>query len=310
MTANRMKAVLIREYGDNDVVRIEDVDRPTPAAGEVLVKVHAAGVNPIDYKIRNGAGQRLGMTLPIPMGGELVGTIEQVGESVAGFDRGDIIFGMVHTGAFAEYAVAKAADMVRAPSNLDVIQAAALPLAGSTAWQAIFGEAGLAAGQRLLVTNSSGGVGSLAVQFAKAAGAHVTAVASGRNEEFVRSLGADEFIDYTRQPFEEATRDIDVVLDTLGGETFQRAFQTLKTGGIMVTVVAFPAGEADRYGVRVTRSFTRPNAENLTSIKRLAETLKVTPHVETVLPLADVKQALALSESGRVRGKIVLAIAA
>jgi NADPH:quinone reductase-like Zn-dependent oxidoreductase len=307
--AAKMKAVLIREYGDNDVVKVEDVDRPEPGTGEMLVKVHTAGVNPIDYKIRNGAGQRLGMTLPIQMGGELVGVIEQLGAGVEGFEPGDAVFGMVHTGAFAEYAVAKAQNMVRKPSNLNFIQAAALPLAGSTAWQALFDEAGLSAGQRVLITNSSGGVGSLAVQFAKTKGAHVTAVASGRNQVFVHSLGADEFIDYTSQRFEQVARDMDVVLDTMGGETFQRAFQTLRKGGFMVTVVAFPEGEAERYRVRVTRSFTRPSARNLTAIKALVEAGKVTVHVDTVLPLAEIKQALALSESGRARGKIVLAIA-
>ena len=305
----KMKAVVIREYGNNDVVLIEDVDRPEPAAGEMLVKVQAAGINPIDWKIRSGAGQRMGMTLPIQMGGELVGTIEQLGTGVVDFKQGEAVFGMVHTGAFADYAVVKAANMVRIPSNLDVVQSAALPLAGSTAWQAIFNEAGLVSGQRLLITNSSGGVGSLAVQFAKAKGAHVTAVASDRNEAFVRSLGADEFIDYTSQPFEQAARNMDVVLDTVGGETFQRAFQTLKKGGFMVTVVAFPGGEAEQFGVSVKRSFTTPSAQNLTAIKSLVELGKVTPHVDAVFPFEEIKQALALSEAGRARGKIVLAIA-
>lgn len=304
-----MKAAIIDEYGNNEVVRIADIERPEPQAGEMRVKVHAAGVNPVDWKIRNGAGQRLGLTLPIHLGGELVGTVETLGAGVDGFAPGDAVFGMVHTGAFAEYAVAKAADMVRKPSNLDFVQAAALPLAGSTAWQAIFDEAGLTGGQRLLITNSSGGVGSLAVQFAKARGAHVTAVASARNEAFVRSLGADDFIDYTSQPFEQVARDMDVVFDTMGGETFQRAFQTLRKGGFMVTVVAFPGGEAERYGVGVKRSFTVPSARNLTAIRELVEAGKVTPQVHTVLPLAEIRQAFALSESGRARGKIVLDIA-
>ncbi len=307
MTTTR--AVLIREYGDNGVVLVEDVDRPKPAAGEVLVKVQAAGVNPIDYKIRNGAGQRMGMTLPIRLGSELVGTIERLGDGVDGFEPGETVFGMVHSGAFADYAVAKAADLVRTPPGLDPVQAAALPLAGSTAWQALFGEAKLAAGQRLLITNSSGSVGSLAVQFAKARGAHVTAVTSGRNAAFVRGLGADEVIDYTAQPFEHVARDMDVVFDTMGGETFDRAFQTLRRGGFMVTVVAFPQGEAERYGVGVTRSFTRPSAVNLTAIRDLVEAGKVTPHVGTVVPFGEVKRALELSESGRARGKIVLAVA-
>ena len=303
-----MKAVVIREYGSNDVIKFEEVDRPEPNPGEVLVKVHAAGVNPIDWKIRGGAGERLGMTLPIHLGGELVGTIEDVGDGVDGFQQGEAIFGMVHTGAFAEYAVAKAADIVRKPSNLDYVQAAALPLAGSTAWQAIFDKAGLTSGQRLLITNSSGGVGSLAVQFAKAKGANVTAVASARNEEFVRSLGADDFIDYTSQSLDQIAPDMDVVFDTAGGETFQRAFKALKKSGVMVTVVAFPNGEAERYGVTVMRSFTQPSAQILTAIKDLVEAGKVIPHIDTVLPLAEIKQALALSEAGRARGKIILQI--
>jgi len=254
-------------------------------------------------------GQRMGMTLPILLGGELVGTIEAVGTDVNSVQPGDTVFGMVHTGAFAEYAIAKAANVVHVPANMDPIQAAAFPLAGSTAWQALFDEGELSAGQRLLVTNSSGGVGSLAVQFAKAKGAHVTAVASGRNEQFVRDLGADDFVDYTSQPFEDAVGDIDLVFDTMGGETFQRAFKTLKKGGRIVTVVAFPNNEAERFGVSVKRSFTVPSGPNLRSIKELAEAGKVVAHVDNVLPLAEIRQALALSEAGRARGKIVLAIA-
>ncbi len=304
-----MRAATINEYGSNDVVQVVEIERPEPGEGEVLVKVHAAGVNPIDWKIRDGVGQRLGMTLPIHLGGELVGTVETLGAEVDGFAPGEAVFGMVHTGAFAEYAVVKAVNLVPKPSNLAFTEAAALPLAGSTAWQALFDEAGLTAGQRLLITGSSGGVGSLAVQFAKARDVHVTAVASARNEAFVRSLGADEFIDYTSQPFEQAARDMDVVFDTVGGDTFQRAFATLRPGGFMVTVVAFPDGEAERHGVRVKRSFTLPSARNLTAIKQLVEAGKVMPHVDTVLPLTEVKQALALSEAGRTRGKIVLNIA-
>ncbi len=301
-----MRAAVIREYGSNDVVEIAEIDCPEPGAGEVLVKVQAAGVNPIDWKIRGGMGQRMGMRLPIHLGGELVGSVEKLGPDIEAFQLGETIFSMVHTGAFAEYAIAKAINVVRTPDNVDTIHTAALPLAGSTAWQALFDDAGLVAGQRLLITNSSGGVGSLAVQFAKACGAHVTAVASGSNEEFVRALGADEFIDYTTQPFEDAAREIDVVLDTMGGETFQRAFKTLKKGDAMVTVVAFPNDEAERYGVSVKRSFTVPSARNLVSIAELVEAGKVVAHVDTVLPLAEIRQALTLSEAGRARGKIVL----
>lgn len=303
-----MKTVLIREYGSNDVVEVIDVLRPEPGAGEVLVKVHAAGVNPIDWKIRGGAGERMGMTLPIRLGSEVVGTIETCGADVSQFQKGDAVFGMVPSGAFSQYAVIKADYLVLKPKNLSFVDAAAIPLAGTTAWQALFDEAKLSAGQRLLITNSSGGVGSLAIQFAKARGAQVTAIASGRNETFVRDLGADHFIDYTRQAFEDIATDMDVVLDTMGGEVYHRALRTLKKGGKMITVVAFPQDEAERYGVSAKRSFTVPNALSLREIARLVEAGKVTPHVDTVLPFADVRDALAISETGRTRGKIVLTV--
>lgn len=304
----KMKSAIIREYGSNEVVEFSEVPQPQPQAGEVLVKVHAAGVNPIDWKIRDGAGLRMGMTLPITLGSEIVGTVEACGKGVDRFQQGDAVLSMVPSGGFAEYAIVKAEHLARKPHNLDFVQAAALPLAGTTAWQAIFDEAGLSAGQKLLITNSSGGVGSLAVQFAKAHGAYVIAVASGRNEEFVRSLGADEFIDYTRQPFEDIVSDVDVVLDTMGGDTFQRAFKSLRKGGIMVTVVAFPQDEAERFKVRVKRSFTVASASNLTEITRLVESGGGTPHIAAVLPFGAIREALALSQAGRARGKIVVEI--
>lgn len=303
-----MRAVVIEAYGDNSVVDVADVARPAPQAGEVLVKVQAAGVNPIDWKIRGGAGQRMGLTLPIQLGGEISGTVEQVGAGVAGLSIGDRIFGIVKTGGFADYAIAPAADMVRLPADLGFVTAAAIPLGALTAWQALFDVAGLARGQRLLITGGSGGVGSLAVQIAKAAGAHVTAMASGRNADFVRGLGADVFIDYTAQPFEEIVRDMDVVFDTVGGDTFQRAFATLKQGGFLVTSVGFPSEEDGRRGVGVGRVMCKPNAAQLTSIRGLVEAGQLQAHVATVLPLAAVKEALALSEGGRTRGKIVLEI--
>lgn len=300
--------MVINEYGDNSVVQYTDVERPEPQAGEVLVKVHAAGVNPVDWKIRGGAGQRMGLTLPIHLGGEITGTVEALGEGVRDFKNGDAVYGIIKTGGFAEYAVAKAADMARKPANLDFIHTAAVPLGALTAWQAMFDVAKLASGQRLLVTNSSGGVGSLAVQLAKSKGAYVIAMASERNADYVRSLGVDEFIDYTKQPFEQVARDMDVVFDTVGGDTFQRAFGTLKKGGFLVTSVAFPKDEAQQHGVGVERVLCKPNAGQLASICELVEAGKVKPHVATVLPLAQVKQAFELSEGGRTRGKIVLQV--
>ncbi len=304
-----MKAVVIEAYGDNGVVQVTDVDRPQAKAGEVLVKVHAAGVNPVDWKIRSGAGQRMGLTLPIRLGGEISGVVEALGEGVTGLAAGDPVYGSIGAGGFAEFVATKAANLARKPANLDFLQAASVPLGALTAWQAMFDVAGLAAGQRLLVTNASGGVGSLAVQIAKAKGVHVTAIASGHSEGYVRSLGVDTFIDRGGQPFEETVHDMDVVFDTVGGDTFQRAFHTLKEGGFLVTAVAFPSGEGERYGVGVGRVVSKPNAGQFASIGELVEAGRLQPRVGKVLPLAEVREALALSESGRAGGKIVLRIA-
>lgn len=305
-----MKAVILEEYGGNDVVQCTDIDRPEPRAGEVLVKIHAAGVNPVDWKIREGMGQRMGLSLPIHLGGEIAGTVEALGEDVGGLHKGDAVFGIIGTGGFAEYAVVKAADLARKPANLDFVHSAAVPLGALTAWQAMFDLGKLAAGQRLLVTGGSGGVGSLAIQIAKAKGAHVTAMASGRNEAYVRSLGVDEFIDYTRQPFEQVARDMDVVFDTVGGDTFRRAFHTLKRGGALVTAVEFPKDEGEPFGVRAARVFCKSDAGQLADIRDLVEAGQLKAHVATVLQLSDIREALALSEAGRTRGKIVLQIVA
>lgn len=305
---HEMKSVILDEYGDNDVVHCIDVDMPEPQPGQVLVKIHAAGVNPVDWKIRSGLGRRMGLSLPIRLGGEIAGTVAALGSGVDGSQVGDAVFGIIGTGGFAEYAAVDATMLVRKPANLDFIQAAGVPLGALTAWQALFDLGGLAAGQRLLITNGSGGVGSLAIQIAKARGAHVTAMASGRNEAFVRELGADAFIDYTRQPFEQEAADMDVVFDTVGGDTFQRAFRTLKKGGALVTAVEFPKDEAQAFGVRASRVFCKPDAVQLAHIRDLVEAGQLEPHIATVLPLADIRSALELSECGRTRGKIVLRI--
>jgi NADPH:quinone reductase-like Zn-dependent oxidoreductase len=302
----KMRAIVINEYGDNGVVNCTVIDRPEVGDGEVLVKVHAAGINPVDWKIRDGAGERMGMTLPIHLGSELSGTIVKLGHGVSSLKQGDAVYGIVKSGAFADYAVVKAADMVIKPEQLDFIHAAAIPLACLTAWQAMFDLAKLASGQRLLITGGSGGVGSMAIQLAKAAGAHVTAMASQRNEEFVRSLGADVFIDYTAQPFEQVVRDIDVVFNTVGGDTFKRAFSTLKKGGFLVTSVAFPKDEDLQHGAGVARVQCKPDSGQLKSINKLLEAGKLKAYVETVLPLVKIKEAFELSASGRTRGKIVL----
>ena len=304
-----MKAVIINEYGNEDVVNYVDVERPAPNKDEVLVKVHFAGVNPVDWKIRGGLGERLGLKLPIMLGGEIAGTIERTGDEVRDFKEGDAVYGIIPSGGFAEYAIAKTGETGPKPKSLDFENAAAIPLGALTAWQAIFDLANLSRGQRILIAGASGGVGSLAVQLAKAKGAFVIGLASGRNEEFVRDLGADEFVDYTKQKFEEIVKDVDVVFDAVGGNTFERAFQTLRKGGFLVTSVAFPSEDkAQEFEVKAARVFCKPNANELAEITRLIDEGKLKAHISTILPLAEVKKALQLSESGHTRGKIVLQI--
>jgi NADPH:quinone reductase-like Zn-dependent oxidoreductase len=307
-----MKAIVINAYGNEDVLNYVDVERPEPQAGEILVKVHVAAVNPADWKIRNGMGERFGFKLPLILGGDIAGTVEEVGDGVENFKKGDAVYGMTLSslsGGYAEYAVAKADAIAPKLESLNFEEAAAIPIGALTAWQAMFDLANLSNGQRILITGASGGVGSMAVQLAKAKGAIVIGTASGKNEQFVRDLGADEFVDYTRQPFEEVVKDVDVVFDTVGGDTQERAFQTLKKGGFLVTSAQTPSAEkAKEFGIEAAFVFCKPNAGQLTEINRLIEEGKLKIHIETVLPLTEVKKAHQLSQSGRTRGKIVLQV--
>ena len=308
-----MKAILINEYGNENVLNYTDVERPEPQSGEVLVKVHVAAVNPADWKIRDGMGEMFGLKLPLILGGDIAGTIEEVGLEVENFQQGDAVYGMTvsggFSGAYAEYALAKADAIAPKPESIDFEEAAAIPIAALTAWQAMFNLANLSSGQRILIAGASGGVGSMAVQLAKAKGAFVIGTASGKNEQFVRDLGADEFVDYTRQPFEAVVKDVDIVFDTVGGDTQERAFQTLKKGGFLVTSAQTPSEEkAKEFGVEAAFVFCKPNAQQIAEINRLIEEGKLKIYIETVLPLAEVKKAHQLSQSGRTRGKIVLQI--
>lgn len=309
-----MKAIVINTYGNEDVLDYVDVERPEPKADEVLVKVHAAAVNPADWKIRDGMGEQFGFTLPLILGGDIAGTVEAVGDGVEIFKKGDAVYGMTLSslsGGYAEYAIAKVDTIALKPASINFEEAAAIPIGALTAWQAMFDLAHLSSGQSILITGASGGVGSMAVQLAKAKGAIVIGTASGKNEQFVRDLGADEFVDYTRQPFEEVVKDVDVVFDTIGEDTLERAFQTLKKGGFLVSSVQIPSEEKAReLGVEADRVFCKPNAQQLAEINHLIDFGKLKIHIETVLPLTEAKKAHQLSQSGRTRGKIVLQIGA
>ena len=302
-----MKAVRIERYGNEEVLELADVERPRPAAGQVLVKVKAAAVNPVDWKIRDGLGELFGLKLPLILGCEVAGTVEETGGK--DLARGDDVYGYLgaHSGGYAEYVAAPASEFVRKPKHTDFDTAASVPVAALTAWQGIFDHGELASGQRILITGASGAVGSMAVQLAKNIGAYVIGTGSERNEEFVRKLGADEFIDYKKAKFEEEMSALDVVFDTVGDDTQQRAFQTLKRGGVLVSTVSPPSAEdAKEFGVTVAMVVMMPNPDQLAEIDHLLEGGKLKVRVATVLPLAEVKKAHQLSASGHADGKIIL----
>jgi NADPH:quinone reductase-like Zn-dependent oxidoreductase len=301
-----MKAVRIERYGGEEVMELVEVERPRPGAGQVLVKVRAAAVNPVDWKIRDGLGELFGMKPPLILGCEVAGTVETGSGNLA---PGDDVYGYLgtHSGGYAEYAAAPASEFVRKPKQVDFDTAASVPVGALTAWQAMLDLGKLASGQRILITGASGAVGSMAVQLAKVKGAHVIGLASGKNEEFVRKLGADEFVDYRKAKFENEVRDLDVVFDTVGGETQERAFQTLKRGGFLVSTVNPPSAEKAReFGVTVAMVQMMPKPEQLADINQLLESGKLKVRVATVLPLSEFKEALRLSASGHADGKIIL----
>jgi len=310
-----MKAVRIHSYGGPEVTFYEDAPRPEPAADEVLIRIHAAAVNPVDWMIRNGYGKDWWPhQMPLTLGCEYAGVVESVGAAVSSVKPGDEVYGyinLVKNGAYAEYAVANEAEVAIKPKSLDFVNASAVPVAALTAWQALFGIANLSAGQSVLIHAAAGGVGSIAVQLAKAKGAYVIGTASARNADFLRQIGVDEVIDYTATRFEDVVHDIDVVFDTIGGDTQQRSYSVLKPGGFLVSSVSPPSQEtAQALGLRVGMVQVQPDSAQLKEAAALTDAGKIKPSIETVLPLSEFQHAHELSQSGRTRGKIVLQVSA
>lgn len=311
-TLGTMKAIHIHEQGGPEVLRFEDLPRQEPGAHEMLVRVHAAGVNPVDWKIREGMLGKI--LLPAVMGSDFSGVVEALGPEVTEFRVGDAVFGSVadESGSYAEYALADVSLVAKKPETLDHIQAAALPIPSLTAWQALFDQAKLEAGQKILIHGAAGGVGSFAVQFAKWKGAQVIGTASASNADYVRGLGADQVIDYHAIRFEEVIHDADVVLDTIGGDTQERSWKTLKAGGVLVSLVQ-PPSEKAATAHQARGIFMRENAKRTDQLSQIADLVvsgRIKANVETVLPLREARQAQELSQGGHARGKIVLAIAA
>ncbi|MFA5110176.1 MAG: NADP-dependent oxidoreductase [Desulfobaccales bacterium] len=292
---------------------MEKAPRPQASTGEVLLRVHAAGVNPIDWKVRAGhLKEWLHHRLPLIPGWDVSGIVEAVGPDVTAFKSGDAVYGMLdfgRNGAYAEYVAARTGDLARKPGSIDHIQAAAVPLAALTAWQSLFEVADLSPWHTVLIHAAAGGVGHFAVQLAKWKGAKVIGTASAGNESFLRELGADEVIDYRTTRFEEVGREVDVVLDTIGGDTQQRSWKVLKKGGILVATLGVSSPAAAReHDVRGQGVSVHADVAQLTQIAALIDAGDLKPAVTTVLPLADAARAHELSQTGHVRGKIVLQV--
>ncbi|MEU9036462.1 NADP-dependent oxidoreductase [Streptomyces sp. NPDC048352] len=310
-----MRAVAQDGFGGPEVLEVVEVERPEPGPAEVLVRVHAAGVNPTDswHRATGGLAGK-----PIRLGWDVSGVVEAVGIGVTTLAPGDEVFGMprhpVPAGAYAEYVTSPARHLVRKPAALSHVQAAALPLAALTAWQGLVDTAGLRPGQRVLVHAAAGGVGHLAVQIAKARGAYVIGTARAANHAFLRGLGADEVVDYTAVDFETAVEPVDVVLDAIGGEYGARSLRALRPGGIVVSLAspaeARLAVEAGPLGLRAAFMAVEADHAGMREIAALAEAGLLRPEIDTVLPLELAGKAHELSDGGRTRGKIVLSVTA
>ena len=300
-----MNAVVIHETGDREVLRYEETDRPEPGDGEVLIRVHATSVNPADWKDRRGYMEK---PLPRVLGIDVSGTVES--SRAGGFAEGDEVFGMSASGAYAEYSTASAAAIAKKPEGVTHEQAATIAVAGVTAWQALFDLGGLDDGQTALVAGAAGGVGHFAVQFAKVAGARAIGTGSTRNRDFVIGLGADEYVDYTQQEVGEVVSEVDVALDTVGGDTTTTTLlPAVREGGMLVTIAGAPPEESARErGVRAELLINSPRPEQLARIAELVAAGAVRVEIAEAMPLADVKRAHELSERGHVRGKLVLTI--
>ena len=320
-TKSTMKAVRIHHYGGPDALRYEDAPRPEAAGGDVLVRVHAAGVNPVDWKVREGyLQQTIPYALPMIPGWDLSGTVERLGPGVGEFAVGDEVYAradIARNGAYAEYIVVRAKELARKPRSIDHIHAAAVPLAALTAWQALVeapapsSSIGLAQGQTVLIHGAAGGVGTFAVQLAKWRGAKVIATGSARNESFLRELGADDFVDYTKQRFEDVVYDVDAVLDTVGLDTQLRSWRVLKPGGVLASLISPPSEAAAKaHGARAVFVDVQTVVAQLDEIARLIDGKLLRPILADVLPLAQARKAHELSQAGHVRGKIVLTVAA
>ena len=312
MADSTMKAMIVREYGPPEVMKLEDVPRPAPKEDQVLVRVIASAVNPVDTLIVSGKyAKEFGTHLPLIPGYDIAGIVEQTGAKVTKIKVGDPVYGYpLWGGGFAQYDVATEEEVATKPKSLTYAEAASVPLVALTAWQALIDAAKLSAGQTVLIHGGSGGVGTMAIQIAKARGARVIATASTANQDLLKQLGADVAVDYTRQKFEDAAKDVDVVLDSVGKDTLARSYAVVRKGGFIATLVArLDQNELDKHGIRGASISVKPDARELDEIRGLIESKKIKPVVTEVLPLTDAVNALQQAATHHTRGKIVLKVA-
>jgi NADPH:quinone reductase-like Zn-dependent oxidoreductase len=307
-----MKAIMVREFGGPEVLKLEDVPRPEPKENEILVKVIAAGVNPVDGGIRSGKYAKFfGSKLPFTPGYDVAGIVKQ--SKIDKYKVGDAIYAYLDLdrgGGYAEYVIVKDREASPKPKSLTFEQAAAVPLVALTAWQALIDIAKLSAGQTVLIHGGSGGVGSFAIQIAKARGAKVLATASTPNQELLKQLGADVAIDYTKQKFEDVAKDVDVVMDSVGKDTLQRSYGVVKKGGFIVSLVARPdPAELEKRGIHGSPVSVTPNSDELSEITKLIEAKKIKVIVSQTFSLTDAAKAQEQAATGHTRGKIVLKVA-
>lgn len=318
-----MKAVYHEDFGPADVLKYGDVPRPSPGRDEVLIRVRAAGVNPVDWKIREGLLKtRMPHQFPIIPGWDVAGVVAEVGPGVSGFRKGDAVYAyarkpVIKDGCYAEFVTLPARQIAPKPRSLSFEEAAAVPLAALTAWQALFDAAGLGKGQTVLVHAAAGGVGGYAVQLAKQRGAVVIGTARAENHDYLKELGADHTVDYTsgdvvEQIRTQFPRGVDVVLDAVGGETQIRSAELVRRGGTLVTILA-PQAETEtalrRRGAKLAYVFVAPNAAQLRKLSSLAESGRLRVHLAATLPLSEAAEAHRRIQGGHTRGKIVLRVA-
>ncbi|GAB2692959.1 NADP-dependent oxidoreductase [Mucilaginibacter koreensis] len=305
-----MKAVQIHQYGGPEELNYEEAPMPEIQADEVLVKIYATSINPIDWKVRQGSHGNY--QFPLILGWDAAGTVEEVGEQVTTFKAGDAVYGrpdVTRNGTYAEYVAVKADQLALKPERADFLTAAAIPLAGLTAWQGIFDHGQLQAGQKILIHGGSGGVGTFAIQFAKWKGAHVATTASESNIQFLKDLGADEVINYKTEQFEEKLTGYDVVFDTIGGDTQLKSVQVLKQGGILVSTVGIANPDAlKEKNIEGKQYMAQSYPDQLKQIGELLDAGKIQPIITKVFPLNAVAEAQKASEQGHTRGKIVVQV--